>query len=93
LDPVSRRDEPKSGAGGATPRRNRGVAARRMMDLAAYNAFCGSLPHTGHVVQWGGAHVWKVATKVFAIGRVHDDGALHVSYKCCGQRPISPLAA
>ena len=37
-----------------------------------FNAFCGSLPATSHVVQWGGAHVWKVGGsekgKVFAIG-------------------------
>ena len=33
-----------------------------------FNAFCGSLPATTHVVQWGGAHVWKVGGKVFAIG-------------------------
>jgi predicted DNA-binding protein (MmcQ/YjbR family) len=33
-----------------------------------YNAFCASLPATTHVVQWGGAHVWKVGGKVFAIG-------------------------
>jgi predicted DNA-binding protein (MmcQ/YjbR family) len=33
-----------------------------------FNAFCGSLPATTYVVQWGGAHVWKVGGKVFAIG-------------------------
>jgi predicted DNA-binding protein (MmcQ/YjbR family) len=33
-----------------------------------FNTFCGSLPATSHVVQWGGSHVWKVAAKVFAIG-------------------------
>lgn len=33
-----------------------------------FNAFCASLPATSHVVQWGGADVWKVAGKVFAIG-------------------------
>jgi predicted DNA-binding protein (MmcQ/YjbR family) len=36
-----------------------------------FNAFCGSLPATSHVVQWGGSHVWKVGGdkgKVFAIG-------------------------
>ena len=36
-----------------------------------YDAFCGSLPATFHVVQWGGSHVWKVGGargKVFAIG-------------------------
>lgn len=32
-----------------------------------YNAFCGSLPATTHVVQWGGADVWKVGGRVFAI--------------------------
>ncbi len=33
-----------------------------------FNAFCSSLPATTYVVQWGGAHVWKVGGKVFAIG-------------------------
>jgi predicted DNA-binding protein (MmcQ/YjbR family) len=37
------------------------------MTLDDYNRFCAALPHTTHVVQWGGAHVWKVAGKVFAI--------------------------
>ncbi len=32
-----------------------------------YNAFCRDLPATTHVVQWGGADVWKVGDKVFAI--------------------------
>jgi predicted DNA-binding protein (MmcQ/YjbR family) len=39
------------------------------MNLAEYNAFCGSFEATSHVVQWGGAHVWKVGGKVFAIAR------------------------
>lgn len=38
-----------------------------MMSVEDYNAYCGALPATNHVVQWGGAHVWKVDTKVFAI--------------------------
>ena len=37
-----------------------------------YNAFCETLPHTLHVVQWGGADVWKVGSpeknKLFAVG-------------------------
>jgi predicted DNA-binding protein (MmcQ/YjbR family) len=33
-----------------------------------FNVFCRSLPTTTHVVQWGGADVWKVGGKVFAIG-------------------------
>jgi predicted DNA-binding protein (MmcQ/YjbR family) len=33
-----------------------------------FNEYCESLTATSHVVQWGDAHVWKVGTKVFAIG-------------------------
>jgi len=33
-----------------------------------FNSFCRALPSTTYVVQWGGAHVWKVGGKVFAIG-------------------------
>ncbi len=60
------------------------------MTLEEYNDFCQSLPHTAHVVQWGGAHVWKVGGlekgKVFAIGgwpdKDSDDPALAVTFKC-----------
>jgi len=38
------------------------------MTYDEYNAFCDALPATSYVVQWGGAHVWKVGGKVFAIG-------------------------
>ena len=38
------------------------------MTYDEYNAFCGALPATSYVVQWGGSHVWKVGSKVFAIG-------------------------
>jgi predicted DNA-binding protein (MmcQ/YjbR family) len=37
-----------------------------------YNRFCGALPATTHVVQWGGSQVWKVGGKVFAIGGWED---------------------
>lgn len=50
------------------------------MNLSEYNRFCKLLPHTNTVVQWGEAHVWKVATKVFAIARAEDE--FHVSFKC-----------
>ena len=43
------------------------------MNYEEYNTFCGSLPATSHVVQWGGSHVWKVGPKVFAIGGWADD--------------------
>jgi predicted DNA-binding protein (MmcQ/YjbR family) len=54
------------------------------MTIKTYNSFCKSLPHSAHVVQWGGAHVWKVggATgKVFALAR-DEDGGLQVTFKC-----------
>jgi predicted DNA-binding protein (MmcQ/YjbR family) len=38
------------------------------MTYEEFNAFCGSLPVTSYVVQWGGAHVWKVGGKLFAVG-------------------------
>ena len=40
------------------------------LTLREYNAFCEGLPGAAHVVQWGGAHVWKVggaSGKVFGI--------------------------
>ncbi|WP_026379737.1 MmcQ/YjbR family DNA-binding protein [Afifella pfennigii] len=43
------------------------------MTYEEFNAFCGTLPATSHVVQWGGADVWKVGGKVFAIGGWHQD--------------------
>jgi predicted DNA-binding protein (MmcQ/YjbR family) len=38
------------------------------MTYEKFNDFCRALPATTYVVQWGGAHVWKVGAKVFAIG-------------------------
>ena len=46
-----------------------------------YNAFCASLAATTHVVQWGGAHVWKVGGKVFAIGGWSDGEEPHITFK------------
>lgn len=52
------------------------------MTLDEYDSFCASLPSTTHVVQWGGAHVWKVGGKVFAIAG-WDEGELpFVTFKC-----------
>ena len=52
------------------------------MDIKAYNSFCKSLPHSTSVVQWGGAHVWKIGGKVYAIGRFDEDvGDMQVSFK------------
>ena len=50
------------------------------MTADGFNIFCRALPATTHVVQWGGAHVWKVGGKVFAFGR-WDEGRLAVTFK------------
>ena len=50
------------------------------MTYEEYNQFCGALPATMHVVQWGGSHVWKVGGKVFAIGG-WDDGDPAITFK------------
>ena len=52
------------------------------MNIDHYNGFCASLPHTTYVVQWGGAHVWKVGGKVFAIAGWPDGTELAVTFKC-----------
>ncbi len=52
------------------------------MTVNDFNAFCGLLPSTTHVVQWGGAHVWKVGGKVFVIGGLDREGEKNgVSFK------------
>jgi predicted DNA-binding protein (MmcQ/YjbR family) len=51
------------------------------MTYEEYNAFCKSLPQTTYVVQWGGAHVWKVGGKMFAVGGWNDDGVTGVTFK------------
>lgn len=73
------------------------------MTLVQYNRLCAGLPHTTHVVQWGGAHVWKVGGKVFAIAWP-ESGGPRVTFKCSalsyellkeqeGCRPAPYLAA
>ena len=54
------------------------------MTLDDYNRFCASLPHATHVVQWGGAHVWKVGGKVFAIAGLEPEVRSEpaVTFKC-----------
>lgn len=52
-----------------------------MLTRAAFDRFCRTLPHAHHVIQWGGASVWKVSAKVFAIGSDGDGGAFNVTFK------------
>lgn len=51
------------------------------MTYEEFNEFCRSLPATSHVVQWGGAHVWKVGGKVFGIGGWAEDGQAGITFK------------
>ena len=52
------------------------------MKLEEFNRFCGSLKATTNVVQWGGASVWKVGGKVFALcGVWGDEGHYKVVFK------------
>ena len=51
------------------------------MTYDEFNAFCASLKATSHVVQWGGADVWKVGGKVFAVGGWDDGGAGRFTFK------------
>ena len=53
------------------------------MTLDEYNAYCKSFAHAEHVVQWGGAHVWKLGGKVFAIAGWQEKGRVpFVTFKC-----------
>jgi predicted DNA-binding protein (MmcQ/YjbR family) len=53
-----------------------------MMTRKDYDAFCKTLPHATHVVQWGDASVWKIGGKVFAIGGWSGGETFAVSFKC-----------
>ena len=50
------------------------------MTREEFNTFCGSLTATTHVIQWGGADVWKIGGKVFAICG-WNDGAAAFTFK------------
>ena len=53
------------------------------MTRSDFDAFCGALTGTTHVVQWGGASVWKVSGKIFAVCSVWGEGNhSKISFKC-----------
>ncbi|WP_417465350.1 MmcQ/YjbR family DNA-binding protein [Kordiimonas sp.] len=61
------------------------------MTREEFDAYCKTLKATTHVVQWGGASVWKVGGKIFAIcsnwgpdDKETDDMAApaRISFKC-----------
>ena len=45
-----------------------------------FNRVCGALPGATYGLQWGGAHVWKVGGKLFAIGG-WDEGEPAITFK------------
>jgi len=48
-----------------------------------FDAFCGGLKGTTHVVQWGEASVWKIGGKIFAICSGWGAGShAKFSFKC-----------
>ncbi|MCV2401812.1 MmcQ/YjbR family DNA-binding protein [Marinomonas sp. C2222] len=51
------------------------------MTYEEFNQFCGAMTATSSVVQWGGAHVWKVGGKVFAIGGWGEEGRGAFTFK------------
>ncbi len=56
-----------------------------MITYLEYNMFCSSLPAANKVIQCGGAHVWKVGEKVFAIGGWSKNEDPYVTFKCSPQ--------
>lgn len=60
------------------------------MNQDTFNTFCGTLPATSYVSQWGGADVWKIgqgkSAKVFAIGWFGNGKYAGITFK------VSPLA-
>jgi predicted DNA-binding protein (MmcQ/YjbR family) len=51
------------------------------MNYDEYNSYCDAFPATSYVVQWGGAHVWKVGGKVFAIAGWSDGEMAAITFK------------
>lgn len=61
------------------------------MDRVAYMAHCATYPGTSHVVQWGGALVWKVLGKVFVVARFDDVPAMSFKVSRLGFEVLSDL--
>lgn len=51
-----------------------------------FNEICRNLPATTHVVQWDGADVWKVGSKMFAVGAFTWGAHAGITFK------VTPLA-
>ena len=51
------------------------------MDVEWVRNYCTALPHTTEVVQWGGALVFKVGGKIYAVAAL-EPGDTWLSFKC-----------
>ena len=51
------------------------------MTYEEFDHFCQSLPETTYVNQWGGAHVWKIGGKMFAVGGWEKEGKPAITFK------------
>ena len=55
------------------------------MTRAEFDKLCKSFPKTTHVEQWGGASVWKIGGKIFAVCSNWGEGGdttTKISFKC-----------
>ena len=53
------------------------------MTRREFDRFCKSLKGSAHVIQWGGASVWKIGGKIFAICSSWGEGASDwIAFKC-----------
>ncbi len=53
------------------------------MTRTEFDAYCKSLKATTHVEQWGGASVWKIGGKIFAICSKWGEGDhTRIGFKC-----------
>ncbi|SCA57742.1 conserved hypothetical protein [Candidatus Terasakiella magnetica] len=47
-----------------------------------FDTYCAQLTAATHVVQWGGASVWKVGGKIFALAPIVEEGSFQkISFK------------
>lgn len=53
------------------------------MTRKEFDAFCATLKASTHVVQWGGASVWKIGGKIFAVSSIWGESEQEkISFKC-----------
>jgi len=53
------------------------------MTREEFDDYCKSLKATTHVVQWGGASVWKIGGKIFTIAPLYEKAEYQrISFKC-----------